>query len=105
LNVSAPHDVRSLRDTVSPEEWTARVDLAACSRLVARYGWEDLEASCAIQVRAQAGGGELISVPKEIIATAYVQLAAAARPRVSRGMLVWPGLLWRLDRADPSYRT
>ena len=27
---------------VSPEEWAVRVDLAACYRLVARYGWEDL---------------------------------------------------------------
>jgi len=29
---------------------------------------------------------------------------AAARPRGSRGMLVWPGLLRRLDRVDSSYR-
>src|ERR1700693_6649345 len=35
-------DIPSLRDKVSPEEWAVRVDLAACSRLVARYGWEDL---------------------------------------------------------------
>src|SRR5574342_398160 len=34
--------IPSLRDKVSPEEWTVRVDLAACYRLVARYGWEDL---------------------------------------------------------------
>ncbi len=64
-----------------------------------------LEASCAIQVRAQSGGGELIPVPKEIIETAYAQVMAAARPRGSRGTLVWPGLLRRLDRIDPSYRT
>src|SRR6266550_3322538 len=64
-----------------------------------------LEASCAIQVRAQSGGGELIPVPKEIIETAYAQVMAAARPRGSRGTLVWPGLLRRLDRRDPSYRT
>src|SRR5512134_3052885 len=35
-------DIPSLRNTVSPEEWAVRVDLAACYRLVARYGWEDL---------------------------------------------------------------
>src|SRR5216683_4957166 len=34
--------VRSLQDKVSPEEWAVRVDLAACYRLVARFGWEDL---------------------------------------------------------------
>ena len=35
-------DVPSLRDKVSPEEWAVRVDLAACYRLLVRYGWEDL---------------------------------------------------------------
>src|SRR3989475_10141564 len=34
--------IRSLQDKVSPEERAVRVDLAACYRLVARYGWEDL---------------------------------------------------------------
>jgi ribulose-5-phosphate 4-epimerase/fuculose-1-phosphate aldolase len=64
-----------------------------------------LEASCAIQVRAQSGGGELIAVPKEIIENSYAQIVAATRPRGSRGTLVWPGLLRRLERIDPSYRT
>jgi ribulose-5-phosphate 4-epimerase/fuculose-1-phosphate aldolase len=32
----------SLQNTVSPEEWQLRVDLAACYRLVAFYGWTDL---------------------------------------------------------------
>jgi len=32
----------SLKDQVSPEEWQLRVDLAACYRLVAAYGWSDL---------------------------------------------------------------
>jgi ribulose-5-phosphate 4-epimerase/fuculose-1-phosphate aldolase len=27
---------------VSPEEWQARVELAACYRLVAHYGWDDM---------------------------------------------------------------
>ena len=34
--------IRSLKDEVSPEEWQLRVDLAACYRLVAAYGWTDL---------------------------------------------------------------
>ena len=29
-------------DRCSPEEWKARVDLAACYRLVAHFGWDDL---------------------------------------------------------------
>jgi ribulose-5-phosphate 4-epimerase/fuculose-1-phosphate aldolase len=33
---------RSIRDEVSPEEWQVRVDLAACYRLVDRYGMTDL---------------------------------------------------------------
>lgn len=32
----------SIKDQVSPEEWQARVDLAAAYRLVALYGWDDL---------------------------------------------------------------
>jgi ribulose-5-phosphate 4-epimerase/fuculose-1-phosphate aldolase len=34
--------IPSLQDKVSPEEWQLRVDLAACYRLVALYGWSDL---------------------------------------------------------------
>lgn len=32
----------SIRSSVSEEEWQVRVDLAACYRLVAHYGWDDL---------------------------------------------------------------
>ena len=32
----------SVKDSVSPEEWALRVDLAAAYRLVALYGWSDL---------------------------------------------------------------
>ena len=35
-------NILSLKDQVSPEEWQLRVDLAACYRLVALYGWSDL---------------------------------------------------------------
>jgi len=34
--------IPSLKDKVSPEEWQLRVDLAACYRMVAAYGWSDL---------------------------------------------------------------
>src|SRR5438132_12552851 len=27
---------------ISPEEWQVRVDLAACYRLIAHFGWDDL---------------------------------------------------------------
>ena len=32
----------SVQNSVSAEEWQTRVDLAACYRLVALYGWADL---------------------------------------------------------------
>ncbi len=32
----------SVRNQVSSEEWQVRVDLAACYRLIAMYGWDDL---------------------------------------------------------------
>jgi ribulose-5-phosphate 4-epimerase/fuculose-1-phosphate aldolase len=31
-----------VRDMVSDEEWQARVNLAACYRIIAMYGWDDL---------------------------------------------------------------
>ncbi len=59
------------------------------------------ESVCMIQVRAQAGGGELVKVHPEIIATARQQAAAVTRGLGSQ--LVWPGLLRRLDRRNPGY--
>src|SRR5438552_16524625 len=35
-------DFRSIRDEISPDEWRARVELAACYRLVDVYGMTDL---------------------------------------------------------------
>ena len=35
-------NIPSLKDKVGAEEWQLRVDLAACYRLVAAYGWSDL---------------------------------------------------------------
>jgi ribulose-5-phosphate 4-epimerase/fuculose-1-phosphate aldolase len=34
--------IPSVKELVSAEEWALRVDLAACYRLVAAYGWSDL---------------------------------------------------------------
>ncbi|HSE03551.1 MAG TPA: class II aldolase/adducin family protein [Methylomirabilota bacterium] len=64
-----------------------------------------LEASCQIQVRAQSGGGELIPVPKAVLDRGYAAAVASQRKSGGQGALVWPGLLRRLDRTDPSYRT
>jgi ribulose-5-phosphate 4-epimerase/fuculose-1-phosphate aldolase len=62
------------------------------------------EATCTIQVRAQAGGGELIPIQQGIIDTAMDQ-ARQVTNNLGPHLLVWPGLLRRLDRLDPSYKT
>ena len=62
------------------------------------------EAVCTIQVRAMAGGAELVRIDPRIIEGAHQQ-AKQATLGLGAGALSWPGLLRRLDRADPSYRT
>ena len=42
MNGRSQLDMPSMQPKVSPEEWKARVDLAACYRLVADFGWDDL---------------------------------------------------------------
>lgn len=61
------------------------------------------EAACTIQIRAQSGGGELVMIPPAIIAGAQQQARTVTKSL--GGMLAWPGLLRRLDRKDPSFRT
>ena len=61
-----------------------------------------LERACEIQILAQAGGGTLSAIPREIIGRVASQMDA-----VTVGMgatLTWPGLLRKLDRIDPSFR-
>jgi ribulose-5-phosphate 4-epimerase/fuculose-1-phosphate aldolase len=60
-----------------------------------------LQRSCEVQVMAQSGGKELISIPQSILAGIQ-----AMRKTVSRGagaQLAWPGLLRKLDRVNPGY--
>ena len=40
--MSTAKEMMSVRDRVSEDEWQTRVDLAACYRLIALYGWDDL---------------------------------------------------------------
>ncbi|MFN2460547.1 MAG: class II aldolase/adducin family protein [Candidatus Velthaea sp.] len=62
-----------------------------------------LETACTIQIKAQAGGGELITIADPILRGIAAQVKAVTRN--AGGMLAWPGLLRRLDRRDPSFRT
>ncbi len=61
-----------------------------------------LETACQIQVMAQSSGNELVPVPEPI-----VKGIVAQADQVTKGLggdLIWPGLLRKLDRLDPSFR-
>lgn len=60
------------------------------------------ETACMIQVRAQAGGADLIEIAPELVAGAGAQWRQVTR--ASGGKLAWPALLRRLDRLDPGFR-
>jgi len=60
------------------------------------------EKACAIQIKAQAGGGSLQPVDPRI--QAGMQAQAAQVTKGLGGHLAWPGLLRKLDRGDPSFR-
>lgn len=62
------------------------------------------ETACTMQVRALAGGRELIRIPEEIVATSKEQLAEATLDK-GPAALMWPGLLRRLDRVMPDYKS
>ena len=59
------------------------------------------EAACAIQIRAQASRNGLLEVDPRIVAGA--QAAAKQVTRGAGAQLAWPGLLRKLDRANPGY--
>ncbi len=61
-----------------------------------------LERACRIQILAQSGGGELVTVPDQVLRGVAGQMSAVT---VGQGAeLTWPGLLRKLDRIDPSYQ-
>lgn len=60
------------------------------------------ETTCMIQVRAQAGGSELISIPQPILDGAKQQAKLVTKGL--GGNLAWPGLLRKLDKIDASFR-
>ena len=61
-----------------------------------------LESACKIQILAQSGKGELISVPASVLEKVSTQQKAVTVGQGAR--LTWPGLLRKLERTDPSYR-
>jgi ribulose-5-phosphate 4-epimerase/fuculose-1-phosphate aldolase len=61
-----------------------------------------LQKACEVQVRAQAGGAELVPIARPIVEG--IRASAKEVLRGAGGMLVWPGILRKLDRMDPSWR-
>ncbi len=61
------------------------------------------DATCMVQVRAMAGGGELVHVDQAIVDG--IQAQAQVVTKGLGGQLAWPGLLRRLDRQNPGYDT
>ena len=62
-----------------------------------------LQKACEVQLRAQSGGGELIAIARPIVEG--IRKAAKVVLRQSGGMIAWPGILRKLDRKDPSWRS
>ena len=61
-----------------------------------------LQKACEVQIRAQAGGGELIPVPTPIIEG--IRKNADIVMKQSGGMIAWPALLRMLDRNSGGWR-
>ena len=74
-----------------------------CGRTVAEaYVLMDtLEKACEIQLKAQAGGTELVTPPTEVLQRTARQLVSDDVPEGERE---WPALLRLLDQGDASYR-
>ncbi|UVK99624.1 hypothetical protein LOY56_04280 [Pseudomonas sp. B21-048] len=87
-SVQSPH---SIKDQVSAAEWLARVDLAACYRLVVLQDWDD--------------GAELIAIEPQILAGAKARIGGVTRSAQGMGgALAWPALLRKLDQQDTGYK-
>ena len=61
-----------------------------------------LQKACEVQVRAQAGGGELVPIARPIVDG--IRAASKQVLRGAGGMIAWPGILRKLDRMDPSWK-
>ncbi len=61
-----------------------------------------LETACQIQVMAQSMSSDLVQVPQPIVDGIKAQVEAVTKGM--GGSLVWPGILRKLERRDPSFR-
>src|SRR5215217_9744773 len=78
-------DFKSIRHDVSPEEWQARVDLAACYRLVDRFEMTDLIYNH-ITTRIPGTGHLLIN----LYGLLYKEITASSLAKIDvEGNIVW----------------
>ncbi len=84
MNKSYSAELNAIKQTVSQDEWQLRVDLAACYRLIAMHGWDDLVFT---HVSARIAGPEhhfLINpygfMFDEITASSLVKVDMACQP-------------------------
>jgi len=78
VNARLPGVAKNVRDSVSPEEWEARVNLAACYRLMDLFEMTDL-VSNHISVRVPAAHGEFLINPYGLL---YSQITASCLIRL-----------------------
>ncbi|CAN5713334.1 class II aldolase/adducin family protein [soil metagenome] len=64
-------------------------------------GMFNLQRACEVQLLAQSGGKELVSVAPPILQGVKANIAMVTKGMA--GGLAWPGLLRRLDRLSPGY--
>lgn len=69
----------SLQDHVSPQEWQARIDLAACYRLVAAYGMADMMANH-ITLRVPGSEDEFLTNPYGMM---YEEMSASCLIKIN----------------------
>lgn len=86
----------SVRESVSPEEWAVRVELAACYRLAAQFGWDDLIFTH-MSARVPGAGHQYLLNPMgllfdEVTASALVKVNADGTPVLDQtGLGINPG--------------
>jgi ribulose-5-phosphate 4-epimerase/fuculose-1-phosphate aldolase len=78
-------DFKSIRDQVSPEEWQARLDLAACYRLVDAYGMTDLIYN---HITARIPGTEHLLI--NLYGLLYKEITASSLVKIDvEGNIIW----------------
>jgi ribulose-5-phosphate 4-epimerase/fuculose-1-phosphate aldolase len=85
----------SLKDKVSPEEWNARVDLAACYRLIAHYGMSDMMANH-VTIRVPDEEDAFLTNPYGMM---YEEMSASCLVKISHDGQV----LYKPDFGDLNY--